>query len=117
MSFITFLLGLILGHWLAIGRDKRKEFNDAVAPIRKWLLTEQDGPSPYNKRPSQHEIDLFMHYLWPWQRSAFRKHLGSYRQACEASMTQDGAGQVFYNSNSAVIRHELACLFKFVGRR
>jgi len=68
VSFLTFLLGLILGHWLALGRDKRKEFNEAVAPIRNWLLTEQNGPSPYNKRPSLHEIDLFLHYLWPWQR-------------------------------------------------
>lgn len=29
-SFLTFLLGLALGHWLAIGRDKRKEFNAAA---------------------------------------------------------------------------------------
>src|SRR5690606_31163438 len=32
VSFLTFLLGLLLGNWLAIGRDKRKEFNEAGSP-------------------------------------------------------------------------------------
>lgn len=34
LSFFTFLLGLLLGNRLAISRDKRKEFNDAVMPVR-----------------------------------------------------------------------------------
>jgi hypothetical protein len=31
------LLGLILGHRLALGRDKRKEYNDIVRPLNKAL--------------------------------------------------------------------------------
>ena len=34
VSALTFLLGLALGHWLAVGRDKRKEFNAAAEKFR-----------------------------------------------------------------------------------
>jgi hypothetical protein len=37
LSLLTFFLGLILGHWLAIGRDKRKEFNDNAVVLNSKL--------------------------------------------------------------------------------
>src|SRR5262245_32374757 len=115
-SLLTFFLGLVLGNWLAVGRDKRKEFNEAVAPIRSWLLAETEAPSPFHKRPSSEEIDLFTHYLWPWQRSAFYRHLKMHRNECESSIARDGIGGVFYQNNFAIQR-EARMLFKYVGRR
>ena len=35
---VSFLTGTLFGHWLAIGRDKRKEFNDVAIPIRHAIL-------------------------------------------------------------------------------
>lgn len=43
-SALSFFLGLILGHWLALGRDKRKELNDAVAPVRAWVARQLMNP-------------------------------------------------------------------------
>ncbi len=117
ISFLTFLLGLLLGNWLAIGRDKRKEFNDAVGPVRSWLLMQRDELSPYNKSPSRDEIDLFVHYLRPWQRSSFRLNLEKYRAACQAAMYQDDAGQAFYRTDVPELHQELARLLKYVDRR
>ncbi|WP_338805127.1 hypothetical protein WDV76_08875 [Xenorhabdus griffiniae] len=37
ISLLCFLLGLYIGNKQAIGRDRRKEFNAAVAPLRKTL--------------------------------------------------------------------------------
>lgn len=51
ISTITFLVGLIAGNWLAIGRDRRKEFNAAIGPLRAMLLKERDIPSPVSPRP------------------------------------------------------------------
>ncbi len=117
ISFLTFLLGLLLGNWLAIGRDKRKEFNDAVAPIRSWLLMQRDELSPYNKSPSRNEIDLFVHCLKPWQRASFRRHLENYRAACQNAMYQDAAGQAFYRNDVPELHQELAFLLKYVDRK
>ena len=40
---ISFLSGAITGHWLALDRDKRKEFNDAAIPIRKAIFSQLDA--------------------------------------------------------------------------
>ncbi|XOY28615.1 hypothetical protein ACLIX2_08945 [Proteus cibi] len=37
ISLITFILGLIIGDKMAIGRDRRKEHNNAIAEIRRQL--------------------------------------------------------------------------------
>ncbi|WP_261858197.1 hypothetical protein [Photobacterium sanguinicancri] len=37
------LVGALLGHWFALGRDKRKEYNDRVEIIRKMLLIEKNN--------------------------------------------------------------------------
>lgn len=42
ISLATFLIGLFFGNWQAIGRDKRKEFNEAVLPIRINLFKQLD---------------------------------------------------------------------------
>lgn len=39
-SFITLLLGFLIGHRLSIGRDKRQEFNKAAAGFRDAFLPE-----------------------------------------------------------------------------
>ena len=38
IPFLTLFLGFFFGNKLAIGRDKRKEFNEIIFPIRKILL-------------------------------------------------------------------------------
>ena len=38
ISVLTFLLGLVLGHWLAVVRDRRKELNNAAERFRSAFL-------------------------------------------------------------------------------
>lgn len=116
VSFLTFLLGLALGHWLAIGRDKRKEFNDAATSIRSWLLGAKDSPDPYSPWPSEQEFDRFINYLGPWQQSTFRKHLDIYKTLHNELQVQDSCGQVSY-SEDRKISSELNKLFKYTKPR
>lgn len=116
ISLLTFLLGLLLGNWLAIGRDKRKEFNEAAAPVLGWLLKAKESPSPYSSWPSSQEIDRFIHYLRPGQRSKFLSRLATYKTLHETMQVQDELGSVSYRDVQA-IRNELSQLFKFTRPR
>ena len=60
-SLITLLLGFLIGNRLAIGRDRRKEFNEVADPLAKILTEERN-----NLRPISPIIDFY----------AFRRILG-----------------------------------------
>ena len=72
-GLVTFFAGLILGNWLAIGRDKRKEFNEAALPIREWLLAEIARPHPPRKQPTMAHLDQFIQRLSIFSRKRFIK--------------------------------------------
>jgi hypothetical protein len=38
IPFLTLLLGGLIGNWLALGRDKRKEHNAVVLPLKQKVL-------------------------------------------------------------------------------
>jgi len=42
----TAIVGFLAGHFLAIGRDRRKEFNDAADALAKILSKEKVFPNP-----------------------------------------------------------------------
>jgi len=114
ISSFTFLLGFIISNWLAIGRDKRKEFNEAAAPIRGWLLKAKDCPHPNTRSPSEQEFDRFVHYLWPLQRRAFHSNLNSYRELHQAQQVTNDFGEVGYKSTIEISR-QLNKLFKYTS--
>jgi hypothetical protein len=55
MGLLSVLVGIFIGHWLSIGRDKRVEFNKASEPIfeapeHQLLLSKK------NRYPNQGDI-------------------------------------------------------------
>lgn len=54
---ISFLSGMLLGHWLAIGRDRRTEFNTAASPIRKALLIQIDKARTNNQTIHRYTVN------------------------------------------------------------
>lgn len=115
LNLLTFFLGLLLGNWLAIGRDRRREFNEAVLPIRKWLLTDVDSPSPYTQWPSAIEIDTFTACLPAWKRSGFRKAIERHRAAHE-NQSRNESGSVRYADVDAVKAALRECM-RYTGRK
>jgi hypothetical protein len=45
LSGLAFFAGILLGNWIAIGRDKRNEYNQAVIPLRERLLEDVRRPT------------------------------------------------------------------------
>lgn len=73
-SGLTFFLGFWLGHRLQLGRDRIRELNAAVVPVRAYLLKEIELPGlEIVPAPSLIELDTFEHYLHRLKRAGFRK--------------------------------------------
>ncbi len=110
LTLLTFFLGLALGNRLAIGRDKRKELNEAVKPIRAWLLSQADSPSPYMKVPPAEKIDLFANCLSFWKKKEFLKCWANQEELRRRSQTQDPLGQVFYRNEEDICEAVKKCI-------
>ncbi len=109
-GLLTFFIGLGLGHWLALGRDKRKEFNIAALPIRIWLVNESEAPSPFRCHPTAIELDIFNQCLPAWRRSGFRIAYENQKKIRKEQETRDSKGGVFYENEKPIIDAVRKCL-------
>jgi hypothetical protein len=114
-SVVTFLLGLLLGHRLALGRDKRQEFNAAALPVRGWLLQQEGTPNPCSHAPSQLEIDTFESCLGARDRGLFRAALADYR-AKTSTGGSNAYGEMIYEDPDAILQ-AVSRLLPFTARR
>lgn len=115
-GLLTFLIGLGFGHWFALGRDKRREFNDASLPIREWILREIDGPNPSARRPTSIELDTFVQCLSILDKRSFCKAYRGQQKAREQATEVDSIGQPFYKDDKPIVAHLRRCL-RYTNRR
>ena len=96
-AFGTFLLGLLLGHYFTLGRDKRKEFNVFAEPVFEALTRQLSSirhGTPGNSVSVP--LELMERYFWTLKRRAFRAAVASYRSALQASNGDYRDGTVTY---------------------
>lgn len=98
---VTFLIGLVVGHWLAVHRDKRKEYNELVAPIRQKIAAETRYTVPHRAVISRDEADAVWARMNLVSRFHFLKACERYWQAQEEQY-QDELGQPLYVNPDAV---------------
>lgn len=79
LSILTFLLGLILGNRLAIGRDKRKEFNEVAYPVYKKISIYLEN-SNSAELPKYTELECLSNFMPIWQRYRYQRILLAYKK-------------------------------------
>jgi len=113
VSIVTFALGLLLGHRLALGRDRRREFNEAARPVRQWLLKQANHLRWYVDEPSLIEMDFFTSCLSSQQRELFVADLREYH-AIGGGSTAFGE---WIHADPAAAERKIATLLSYSDRR
>jgi hypothetical protein len=111
-SLLTGLIGLLVGNRLAIGRDRRNEFNSLAEPIRKLLLREKERLNPYSPIPDKIDLLLLRERLPFWKRKRFDQALFNYQKSKnEKNIIRDRYGSVSYKDQFLVV-HSIDTLLK-----
>jgi hypothetical protein len=76
---LGFLLGALVGHYLSIGRDKRREFNAIADPVRIELRRQSRAVHPMNS--SSLDFDSIEDQLRWCKRAGFRRAVKKYKAA------------------------------------
>jgi hypothetical protein len=98
-AVFSFLAGLILGHWLNLDRDKRKEYNEVALPVRKSLLKELEDPRPVWLEASQIEWEQIEAGQWWWRRPGLRTAISMRKKAAAMHRRGEIGEMIFEGQN------------------
>lgn len=116
VGLVTFFLGLILGHRLSLGRDRRKEFNEISQPIRAILMKEKQGPRPLIAGLGALDADQLEFALPYWERRSFRASFIAYQKAKDDAQIRNSIGEVLYKSTDEIV-HCVDRLLRYTRRK
>ncbi len=105
-SLLTFFLGLFLGNKLAIGRDRRKEFNEIADEVYTALMRKRAWAENNNvgDGPTMSQLNHLVRRSPVWRRPSIIKSIGIYKEATNSkSYSQDQYGEPFYKDSGSVI--------------
>ncbi|MDY0297464.1 MAG: hypothetical protein RB296_09115 [Acidobacteriota bacterium] len=116
-SLIGVLVGYLIGNRLAIGRDRRKEFNILVDPIRISLLGEKHNINRNQTAFNSARIELIREELPFWKRRRFDEAVKNYRNSKSAeNRDSDGTGGFTYRDFDK-IKNAIDGLLKYLKRK
>ena len=117
IAVVSGMIGVFVGHWLTLGRDRRKEFNELVDWIRPALFNEKERLSPMSKGVDKIQFISFSEVLPFWKRHCFDKAVEQYKKSTSnENYVQDSAGQVFYKDTKTVV-HSIDSLLRFMKKK
>lgn len=101
-GIVNLLVGVILGHWLTIGRDKRKEFNEIAFQVRQSLLTQIEEIKNKKFRadyPSREQLVGFGIFVGRRSKKKYYKNVETYcscfKHSQYLSRPGTGSGRIF----------------------
>jgi len=112
ISLITFALGLLLGNWMAIGRDKRKEFNEVAEPMAEALMQVRGFPCIDNTL----DFFKFRRVLNRWELFWFDKYLEGYEEAKKNAKIYPPENNEFFAVIGSGRYHDPAQIIKSIDK-
>lgn len=94
------LVGGLITHRLALGRDKRKEYNDAIRPLKS--LVSKTSRSPIMGALTRESIDAVEHYVSPRVYAKLVERLNEYREKTAETTQMDGWGVPYMDEEDKV---------------
>lgn len=119
LALLTFLLGLLFGHRFALGREKRKEWNDAVERMRIPLLKALNHPAHIGLDAGTVDALRQVAEAMLPKRGLIRRidlHLARHREISRDYQRDDAGGIVYTDCQNAAMKTEIESLLKLLRR-
>ena len=106
LNVVSLLIGYFIGNRLVIDRDRRREFNALVGPVRIFLLKQMF--------PTDIDFTLIREKLPRWKRRGFDLAVERYKKSKGPdNQKENNFGEVLYDDTSLII-HTTNDLLKFL---
>ncbi len=120
INIILFLAGLILGNWLAIGRDKRKEFNEAADEVHFAFIEQKENINngrAAKRGPEEKKLEKFKRRISFFKKKSFNRSLKKYKDVTSGeNWNRDFSGDTSYKDPEKVI-NAINDLIEFTNRK
>jgi hypothetical protein len=91
--FVWGLVGFLIGNRFALNRDKRKEFNNLIEPLRHDLIGVKNYPNSGIKGSWMITVALIREKLPIWKRKGFDKAVENFNKSkSEENIERDNLG-------------------------
>jgi len=122
------LVGFLIGNRFALNRDKRKEFNNLIEPLRLHLIEEKSNPSARTKMPISHKkawptsikrssmitVTLIREKLPIWKRKGFDRAVENYDESkSDENRIPDNMGGFDYKDTAKIV-HAINNLLQYL---
>lgn len=102
IAFLFSLLGLWVGNWQAVNRDRRKEFNAVAERVRPILEKQTDEVTPHSPHPNADDLVRLSHMLPVWKRKKYLDAVASYK-ASRRAFGADDSGHAHYTDITPIL--------------
>jgi hypothetical protein len=98
------LIGFLIGNRFALDRDKRKEFNNLIGPLRHDLIGVKNHPNSKIQGSWMITVALIREKLPIWKRKGFDKAIKNYNKSrSDENMERDNMGGFTYKDTTRIV--------------
>jgi hypothetical protein len=103
-GFVWGLVGFLIGNRFALNRDKRKEFNNLIEPLRHDLIGVKNHPNSGIKGGWMITVALIREKLPIWKRKGFDEAVENFNKSKgDENIERDNMGGFTYKDTARIV--------------